>query len=41
MKRILKAAVETVGILSLIGMVFIAIITTQADYAQYRIGGRE
>lgn len=39
MKRILKAAVETVGILSLIGMVLVAIITTRTDYAQYRIGG--
>lgn len=40
MKRILKAVVETVGVLSLIGMVFVAIITTRTDYAQYRIGGR-
>lgn len=41
MKRVLRAAVEIVGVMSLIGMVLIAIITTRNDYAQYRIGGRE
>ncbi|MDY6280485.1 MAG: hypothetical protein SPL63_10245 [Roseburia faecis] len=41
MKKMLRVAVETVGVLSLIGMVFIAIITTRSDYAQYRIGGKE
>ena len=39
MKRMLRAAVETAGVLSLIGMVLIAIITTRSDYGQYRIGG--
>lgn len=41
MKRALRATVEIIGVLSLIGMVLIAVITTRTDYAQYRIGGRE
>lgn len=41
MKKIVRAMINVVGVLSLIGMVLIAIITTRSDYAQYRIGGRE
>lgn len=40
MKKIVRAMINVVGVLSLIGMVLIAIITTRNDYAQYRIGGR-
>jgi len=39
MKRMLRAAVETVGVMSLIGMVLIAILMTRNNYSQYRIGG--
>lgn len=38
--KIMRKIAEIVGLLSLIGMVLIAIITTRTDYAQYRIGGR-
>jgi hypothetical protein len=41
MKRMLRAAVETAGVLSLIGMVLLAILMTRNNYSQYRIGGRE
>lgn len=40
MKRMLRAAVETAGVLSLIGMVLLAILMTRNNYSQYRIGGR-
>lgn len=40
MKKIVRAMINVVGVLSLIGMVLIAIITARSDYAQYRIGGR-
>lgn len=39
--KIMRKIAEIVGLMSLIGMVLIAIITTRTDYAQYRIGGRE
>ena len=41
MKRMLRAAVETAGVLSLIGMVLLAILMTRNNYSQYRIGGRD
>ena len=41
MKRVLRAAVEIVGVMSLIGMVLLAILMTRNNYSQYRIGGRE
>lgn len=37
--KAVKKLVDVVGVLSLIGMVLIAIITTRSDYGQYRIGG--
>lgn len=37
--KIMRKIAEIVGLMSLIGMVLIAIITTRSDYAQYRIGG--
>ena len=40
MKRMLRAAVETAGVLSLIGMVLLAILMTRNNYSQFRIGGR-
>lgn len=40
MKRALRATVEIIGVLSLIGMVLIAILMTRNNYSQYRIGGR-
>ena len=40
MKRALRATVEIIGVLSLIGMVLIAILMTRNNYGQYRIGGR-
>ena len=39
MKRALRATVEIFGVLSLIGMVLIAILMTRNNYSQYRIGG--
>lgn len=41
MKRALRAVVDIVGVMSLIGMVLIAILMTRNNYSQYRIGGRE
>jgi len=40
MKRALRATVEIIGVLSLIGMVLIAILMTRNNYSQFRIGGR-
>ena len=40
MKRALRATVEIIGVLSLIGMVLLAILMTRNNYSQYRIGGR-
>ena len=40
MKRALRAVVDIVGVMSLIGMVLIAILMTRNNYSQYRIGGR-
>lgn len=41
MKRAVRAMIDAAGVLSLIGMVLIAIITTRTGYGQYRIGGGE
>lgn len=40
MKRALRAVVDIVGVLSLIGMVLLAILMTRNNYSQFRIGGR-
>ena len=39
MKRAIRAMIDAAGVLSLIGMVLLAIIATRTDYGQYRIGG--
>lgn len=41
MKKIVRAMINVVGVLSLIGMVLLAILMTRNNYSQYRIGGRE
>ena len=38
--KIMRKIAEIVGLLSLIGMVLIAILMTRNNYSQYRIGGR-
>ena len=40
MKRALRAVVDIVGVMSLIGMVLLAILMTRNNYSQFRIGGR-
>ena len=39
--KIMRKIAEIVGLMSLIGMVLIAILMTRNNYSQYRIGGRE
>ncbi len=39
--KAVKKLVDVVGVLSLIGMVLLAILMTRNNYSQYRIGGRE
>lgn len=41
MKKIVRAMINVVGVLSLIGMVLLAILMSRNNYSQYRIGGRE
>lgn len=41
MKRALRATVEIIGVMSLIGMVLLAILMTRNNYSQFRIGGRD
>lgn len=40
MKRAIRAMIDAAGVLSLIGMVLLAILMTRNNYNQYRIGGR-
>ena len=40
MRKVVRAVIDIVGVLSLIGMVLLAVIATQTGYGQYRIGGR-
>ena len=40
MRKVARAVVDIVGVLSLIGMVLLAVIATQTGYGQYRIGDR-
>ena len=40
MRKVARAVIDIVGVLSLIGMVLLAVIATQTGYGQYRIGGR-
>lgn len=35
----MRKLIDVVGVISLIGMVVLAIIATRTDYEQYRIGG--
>ena len=39
MRKVARAVIDIVGALSLIGMVVLAVIATQTEYSQYRIGG--
>jgi len=39
--KIMRKIAEIVGLMSLIGMVLLAILMTRNNYSQYRIGGRE
>lgn len=41
MRKVARAVIDIVGVLSLIGMVLLAILMTRNNYSQYRIGGRE
>lgn len=38
--KIMRKIAEIVGLMSLIGMVLLAILMTRNNYSQYRIGGR-
>lgn len=40
MKKAIRAMIDAAGVLSLIGMVLLAILATRNDYGQCRIGGR-
>ena len=39
MRKVARTVIDIVGALSLIGMVLLAVIATQTEYSQYRIGG--
>ena len=39
--KIMRKIAEIVGLMSLIGMVLLAILMTRNNYSQFRIGGRE
>lgn len=38
--KIMRKIAEIVGLMSLIGMVLLAILMTRNNYSQFRIGGR-
>lgn len=35
----MRKLIDVVGVISLIGMVLLAVLATRNDYGQYRIGG--